>query len=266
MKKVLVGSFLLMLVSISLAAAAYTPLRQIDCRIAPHQRSKVTGSLAETQSSNWSGYAALTDIAKPKAHSVSNVSGTWVVPTLKSEKNNGFSSIWVGIDGYGSPTVEQIGTEHDWADGKQNDYAWFEMFPKSSYQIVGFPVNPGDSIGAEVKYEGNDTFKMTLTNYTQKVYTVVPSSYTKAKDTKRLSAEWVVEAPSDGTKVLPLADFDKVGFTDCLATIGGKTGAINDANWKEDDFQMAASKSTFKATPSELTNGGKGFTVTWNHE
>lgn len=257
---------LFLTVSFQLVAEGFTKLRQIDCRLAPHTRVKTKKLLDESESSNWSGYAALTDLAKPKVDSVTFVAGKWIVPQLKKTNETTFSSIWVGIDGYGSPSVQQIGTEHDWQDGKQQDYAWFEMFPKGSYQIVGFPVKPGDVIGAEVKYQGNDTYKLTLSNHTQKVYTVVPSKYTKAKKTKRLSAEWVVEAPSDGTKVLPLADFEKVGFTECQATINGKKGAIDNKRWKEDELVMATGGRTVKAKPTTLTNSGKDFAVSWSHE
>lgn len=266
MKKVVLSSVLFLTLSCTLVAEAFTKLRQIDCRLAPHTRVKTKKVLEESQSSNWSGYAALTDLAKPKVGSVTFVAGKWNVPKLKETKETAFSSIWVGIDGYGSPSVQQIGTEHDWQDGKQQDYAWFEMYPKGSYQIVGFPVQPDDLIGAEVKYQGNDTYKLTLFNHTQKVYTVVPSKYTKVKGTKRLSAEWVVEAPSDGTNILPLADFEKVGFTDCQATINGKTGAIENKRWKDDDIVMQTGGRTIKAKPTTLTNSGEDFAVSWNHE
>ena len=43
-----------------------------------------------------------------------------------------YSSVWVGIDGYSSNTVEQIGTEQDVsANGKTSYYAWYEMYPQA---------------------------------------------------------------------------------------------------------------------------------------
>ena len=62
--------------------------------------------------------------------SVSYVAGSWVVPTV-STKTNGYSSVWVGIDGYSSSTVEQIGTEEDVVNGKATYYAWYEMYPSA---------------------------------------------------------------------------------------------------------------------------------------
>jgi hypothetical protein len=49
--------------------------------------------------------------------SVTDVTGSWTVPavdcTSPNGTPNGYSSFWVGIDGYGSNTVEQIGTDSD---------------------------------------------------------------------------------------------------------------------------------------------------------
>ena len=66
-------------------------------------KSSATVTPIASTSSNWSGYAA-----SAPANSVSYVAGSWVVPTASS-KTNGYSSVWVGIDGYNSSTVEQIG-------------------------------------------------------------------------------------------------------------------------------------------------------------
>jgi peptidase A4-like protein len=71
---------------------------------------------------------------------------------------------WVGIDGYSDGTVEQVGTEQDWANGSPVYYAWFEVYPRFAYKIVNFPVTPGDTMAAEVKYLGNRTYKLTMTN------------------------------------------------------------------------------------------------------
>jgi hypothetical protein len=42
------------------------------------------------------------------------------------------------------------------------------------------------------------------------------------------SAEWIVEAPSTTTGVLPLADFGKVAFNSCSATLNYKRRPIRD--------------------------------------
>jgi hypothetical protein len=246
--------------------SAFTRLDRIDCIITPIYNTKRDRIQGEAVSNNWCGYVALTSLSKPKKKSVTSVSGRWKVPKLKTKKKRAYSSIWVGIDGYRSKTVEQIGTEHDWIGGKQQNYAWFEMFPRGSYKIVGFPVHTGDSITAKVRYKGNNSFKLSIYNHTKKVYTVIPSSYTKAHGTSRLCAEWIVEAPSDRANLLPLANFDKVKFTSCKATINHKTSAIHSKHWKDGEILMATKNQTPKAKPSSLHNNGKDFTVTWKHK
>ena len=63
-------------------------------------------------SSNWSGYAAETNLASPQSGAVSDVTGTWQVPFVTGTIN-AWSSAWVGIDGYASNSVEQLGTDSD---------------------------------------------------------------------------------------------------------------------------------------------------------
>jgi hypothetical protein len=241
-------------------------LKQIKCQMTPHVRSRPHQKIEESTSLNWSGYAAVTNLKKPKTNTVSSVSATWTVPTISATPDNSYSSIWVGIDGYASGSVEQIGTEHDWANGSQQNSAWFEMYPQGSYDIQGFPVNVGDSISASVNFKGDGVFELAIYNNTQSVYTIVPSSYTTSTSAARSSAEWVVEAPATNSGILPLADFSEVSLTDCQATINGVTGAINDNKWQSDGLIMALKNGTIKAETSDLTGDGSGFSVTWNHE
>src|SRR5215831_3494434 len=64
----------------------------------------------QVSSTNWSGYA----ITGAKG-SVSDVRASWVVPSIVGQcpSTDQYSSFWVGIDGYSSNTVEQIGTDSD---------------------------------------------------------------------------------------------------------------------------------------------------------
>lgn len=219
-------------------------------------------------SSNWCGYASyLLRNGLPAANVVTSVSGNWVCPTLLSTPDNSYSAFWVGIDGYSSQTVEQIGTAHNWVTGGtgQQNYAWFEMYPGGAYQIVGFPCNPGDVMNGKVTYSGNNVFQLILTNQTRHVYVIIPSSYTKLVGAKRSSAEWIAEAPSLGNSVVPLSNFQTDTFSACSATINGKTGPIASPNWQNASITMVG-PSYIKAFPSALNAGKNGFTVTWRHE
>jgi hypothetical protein len=252
-------------------------IQKIECTIAPLNsnrektiRERKQLSVQESTSTNWSGYAAATSLANPAPGSVNTVYGAWVVPTLSPTPNDTYSSIWVGIDGYGSGSVEQIGTEHDWSNGQQQNYAWYEMYPQDSYEIVGFPLVPGDHISAAVTYIGNNTFQLIIANNTRNVYTSVPTAHTKSSTAQRSSAEWIVEAPSDQTGPLPLADFNQAFMFGCLANINGVIGAINNPHWQNDQLTMVRPSGAIKANTSPLSptpsDGGSQFLVTWQHE
>ncbi len=214
-------------------------------------------------STNWSGYAVETKLSAPQNGAVTDVKGTWVVPTVQASTSaNTYSSTWVGIDGYSDSTVEQLGTEQDWSSGAGSYYAWFEMYPKGGYLISGFPVNPGDTITAEVQAFSTGLFTLKMTNVTQNVSF---STNQRNKNAKRQSAEWIVEAPWSGG-VLPLADFGTENFSACATTINGHTGTISDPTWQNDPITMETSSGTVKAQPSALSPDGSSFSDTWYHE
>ncbi|MDR3646152.1 MAG: G1 family endopeptidase [Candidatus Babeliales bacterium] len=221
-------------------------------------------------STNWCGYGALTNLVNPVVNSVSQVSGYWIVPQLSPSKGQTFSSAWVGIDGFVSPTVEQTGTEHDWINGKQFNYAWFEMYPLAEDRmgLMNFPVDIGDLISGMVSYLGNSIFMISLTNHTKKVFTIIPTKYTTSSVAKRSSAEWIIEAPccTFSGDILPLAHFNKINFYNCTATINNVTGSIDDKSWKNEKLIMITNNNIPKALASALTCGGRNFNATWKHE
>jgi hypothetical protein len=165
-----------------------------------------------------------------------------------------FSSFWVGLDGDGTATVEQTGTEADCDGGTPSYQGWFEMFPNAPV-FFDNPVQPGDAMSASVVAAGGGVFTLTLTDSTQGW----TQTTNQTSDTAQLgSAEVIAEAPSDGTgAVLPLSNFGTVTFTDSTAD--------NTAFGNENPgaLTMVSASSVTEATPSALT-GGNAFTVTWN--
>jgi hypothetical protein len=98
---------------------------------------------------------------------VTAVSGSWVVPTVTgSGRGPTYSGVWVGIDGFSSNTVEQIGTEQDAVKGVARYYAWWEMYSSGIGQpeqlISGSTIKPGDAITASVQYMGSGNFVLTI--------------------------------------------------------------------------------------------------------
>jgi hypothetical protein len=219
---------------------------------------------------NWAGYDIVNNVQNP----VNDVKGSWIVPTslnCQYQKKNTYAAFWVGIDGDGSNTVEQIGTESDCISGKASYSAWYEFYPSPSHTI-SMSVSPGDYMTAEVNYTGGQfILSMTDTNPT----TGVSVSYNTAQtvpNAKRISGEWIVEAPSMGS-ILPLTDFGvaylgldftKVLNTDYASVDGGNLLSIGSfANYQS--ITMVSHSMQTKAMPSPLLDGGTSFTTTWYH-
>lgn len=140
-------------------------------------------------STNWSGYAAETNLSTPASNAVTQVSGSWKVPSV-SGKTTAYSSVWVGIDGYSSNSVEQLGTEQDTSrSGGTSYYAWYEMYPNPSMEITSVKLSPGDSISASVTYSSGAYTLKIADNSTGKSF-----STTQTATAQRSSAEWIVEA------------------------------------------------------------------------
>jgi len=205
-----------------------------------------TANVTDVASENWAGYAAT-----GAAGSLTSVSSSWAEPAVTCGGTETFSSFWVGLDGDGTPTVEQTGTEADCAGGAASYQGWYEIFPNAPV-FFSNPVQPGDAMSASVVSDGDGTFTLTLTDgtqgWTQTTQQAVP-------DAQLGSAEIIAEAPSNGT-VLPLADFGTVNFTSAAvddAPIG------DSANLSE--LTMESSSGAALATPSALT-GGNAFSIT----
>jgi hypothetical protein len=232
----------------------------------------------DSTSGNWSGYAVPLD-TRGVTDTFSNVQGSWKVPTVTGATgptSDTYSSAWVGLDGYTDGTVEQVGSEQDWTGSAQENYVWFETYPSAAYEIMGFPISPGDSISAQVQYTGQITvrgyrgrtmvesvFRLTIVNTTKNVTFTVPTTYTTIPSAVRSSAEWVMEAPT-GYDVLPLADFGTISFSNCEAASvhsGGKLVPIN--FWTPDPMTMIDPNGG-GSVPSSLSANGQAFSATWS--
>jgi hypothetical protein len=244
----------------------------IATQIARHQPSpfrfherRFDGTVTST---NWSGYAVT-------GTNVTDVKGSWIVPAVNcstttttsprsrfQQQQDEYAAFWVGIDGYSSNTVEQIGTDSDCDGSQPTYYAWFEFYPRPGYLINNFPVSPGNIISAEVSY-GSTTkqFTVTLSNLT------TGSSFSTSMQlpsAARTSAEWITEAPSSGSganSILALADFGTADFgqaytpvsSTCYATVNGTAGPIGSfSTWES--ITMVSSSGVDEAIPSPLTN------------
>ncbi|MFJ2580812.1 G1 family glutamic endopeptidase [Kitasatospora aureofaciens] len=204
------------------------------------------GGVLRSTSGNWAGYAATGGM-------FTSVSASWVQPSVSCAGTNTWSSFWVGLDGDGSNTVEQIGTEADCSGGSPVYSSWYEMYPQYPSNF-GNTVRPGDHFTASVTTNGSGSFTLTLSDTTQGWSRTVNKSLRSAA---LASAEVIAEAPSSSSGVLRLSDFGSVSFTS--ATVNGRSLGSSNAS----SITMASGGVT-KATTSGLS-GGTAFSVTWKH-
>jgi Peptidase A4 family len=244
----------------------------------PSPTSTSTANPDATASSNWSGYAAATNLNDPQTGSVTAVSGSWVVPTVTDTSGGSSdSAVWVGIDGYSSTssTVEQIGTSQDVVNGTVQYQAWYEMYSTGRQQpeqvISSMTIEPGDSISASVQYLSSGAhagdFELTITDNSRSndSFTIyVSSAQTQSPTAEMSSAEWVVETPSLGNNLANLANFGTVTFTNASATIDGVTGPINDSAWQSQAMNIVSGAGTNEDTTSVLADSGTSFSVTYD--
>jgi hypothetical protein len=209
---------------------------------AAHHNGKVV--LHDT-SDNWAGYAST-------GSSYTSVSSSWTQPSVSCGDEDTYSSFWVGLDGDGTSSVEQTGTEADCSGGQAEYSSWYEMYPADPVTYSD-DVEPGDSFTATVTTDGSGDFTLTLTDNTQgwnETQNETGSSATGG------SAEVIAEAPySNG--VLPLSDFGTVDFTG--ATVDGS--AIGDSS--PDSIDLVSDGGVTEATTSSLDSSGEDFSVTW---
>ncbi|QMU76582.1 hypothetical protein GXW83_13360 [Streptacidiphilus sp. PB12-B1b] len=234
--------------AVALPAAAAAPLLQAPMHhtggAAPFFISHGGGLKHTTVTSdNWSGYAAT-------GSTYTSVSTTFTEPAVNCSSGDGYSSFWVGLDGYSSESVEQTGTEADCSGGQATYSAWYEMYP--AYPVTySNRVRPGDVITETVSYASN-TYTLTLKNSTE--------GWTKTTTKKesglaRSSAEVVAEAPYSGG-VLPLDNFGTVNFSN--STVNGSSLSSTSPT----GMNMVSDSGVPEATISSLSGGS--FSVTWN--
>jgi hypothetical protein len=168
------------------------------------------GRKANQHSTNWAGYAVT-------GGTYTSVSSNWVEPYV-SCTSSGIVGFWIGLDGWGSRTVEQDGTGVDCSSGSPQQFAWWETYPVNSIQVYDAPVAAGDRMSSSVLDQGGGHYLMVLTdatqNWTERNAVYAPT----ARDT---SAEIVAEAVTTGSSITALPDFGAVSFTG--STINGGT-------------------------------------------
>jgi hypothetical protein len=238
----------------------------------------------DVQSQNWSGYADDQD-------TYNSVAASWTQPAVDCSAGGGVgggvlggllganglgnllgpgssaASFWVGLDGYNSNSVEQLGADSDCNGTTPTYYAWWEMYPNPSQVLSSsYPVKPGDQMTAWVASNGSGTdFYLALKDST--AGWSFATNQTASPGFGRTSGEIVAEAPSECNILfcseLPLADFGQVGFGNGdLIDNSGRNGSLSAFN--ANAITMASSGKTL-AVPSDLSADGRSFSVSWKN-
>jgi hypothetical protein len=234
-------------VTLSLAVPATARSSIGLLRHAPAHAKRV--ALAEEQSTNWAG-------CDNTGSHYTTVSASWVQPSVTCPKQGTYySSFWIGLDGDGSNSVEQTGSEADCSRGRASYYSWYEFYP--AYPVnYSNTVRPGDHFSASVTSNGSGKYTLVLSDTTQGWSHTTTGS---APSALNASAEAIAEAPSSNRGVLPLANFGTVSFTNVTVN-GAALGTVPTPN----RLTMVTSGGTTKASTSALS-GNNAFSVTWHH-
>jgi hypothetical protein len=220
-----------------------------DHRVAGHA-SKIKG-LSQVQSNNWSGYA-------DTGSGFTTVTAKWTEPKASCTSASSLAAFWVGIDGYSSTSVEQDGTLIECDGGSPSYFSWWEMYPSNDVQVVGGSVEPGDVITASVVRSGT-SYKLSVTDSTHPANSF--STTQSCSDCANSSAEWIAEAPTGSSGIVPLSHFSP--FTPYAATVKttSKSGVIS--SFADDEITMVDGSGNVEAQPGPLNAAGRQFTVTW---
>jgi len=230
------------LLSLGAVAAGTVPGASAGAAVVRHAQPRGRRHSDQT----WAGYAVT------GGGPYTSVSGSWNVPTMNCSHGGGDASPWVGIDGWGNDTVEQIGIDLDCRQGRGSYHPWVEMYPAAS-DYFGESVHAGDRLTASVSVSGG-TWTLTERD------TTAGWSRTFRRKPKHApqesSAEAIVEDVGSGGAP-PVPDFNTVDFS--AVSVGGTSLASAGSA-----HQTTLERNSTPLTRESSLSGGS-FSVTWTH-
>ena len=201
---------------------------------------------ANSTSGNWSGYAAY-------GTSFNNVYAKWQVPAVNcSGFATGATSTWVGLDGYGNGTVEQLGTAEQCFWGGASYHAWYELYPAGEVALPSsYAVHPYDTMEARTMYlAASRSYYFYMHDISRGwAWALIVAAPSNPRPTNT-TAEWIAEQPSCVYTCSWLANFGTTFFWDAEASRTG-SGAQPITAFAHDAITMV-NGSTVKAVPSSL--------------
>ena len=254
-----------------LETAVVTPHQHRPRKVLPGTRpAEVIDGVTVSYNLIWAGYAVT-------GSDFTQVQGSWIVTAVDCTKTpNSDSSEWVGIDGWSSNTVEQVGTDADCNGKSPFYYVWYEFYPLNTVVIKDVSIAAGDKFSASVTYDGGNEYTVSITNETTGQYFSKEVEFSGADGSgvpPRNSAEWIEEM--DGNE---LSDFGIDPFGELYTGVSGGTDSAVDASTSGPiiDFGSAVQRSISTkngsrgsedtAVPSALASDGASFKVDWKSE
>jgi len=219
-----------------------------------HAVKNVTAS----SSFNWSGYA---DTAT-KHQTFTKVSGAWTTPSVTCNAEDQITSDWVGLDGFNSNTVEQLGTISWCFQGAPTYFTWYEMFPKGTVE-VGTALKPGDKISASVTRTGT-SYALKLTDATTAGNNISVTKTCALATCVDTSAEWISERPSFSIGIVPQAHYNAFKITAGSVTANGHTTTIG-AGPGVNSITMVDATNTYNLNTASTLTTGNAFSTTWKN-
>lgn len=205
---------------------------------------------ASDTSRNWSGYAA-TD------GTYTAVNGTWTVPVIKNPGGSGYGAdaAWVGIGGIGSRDLIQAGTQSTAdVDGSVTYQTFYETLP-DSLTPMSVSVSPGDSVSVSIREVSDGNWRVAIHNNS----TGRNETHDIAYDSSHSSAEWIEEAPTVGRRIVPLADFGQIRFTNTTAVRDNREVTLGQANARA--ITLGSRFGPVLASASQIGDDGASFSV-----
>lgn len=262
-------AFLISLVVLAFLQVAFVPAFGSYAPNTQNGTANHAAVMQNTNSLNWAGYVASSNMKSPSA-TVTSVAGSWIVQNVTgSGQKATYSSQWIGIGGFfsGDSSLIQTGTESDYNGGGATSYsAWWELLPAAETTITGMTVTPGDIMQAHIftVSSTSNLWNIYLNDTTKHETFYKQVTYASSK----LSAEWIEERPQVNGHLSTLADFGTAYFGQnytkiigtANATISGVAGSISSFSYES--ITMVTYSSTL-AQPSLLNSGGTSFTVTY---
>ena len=222
------------------------------------RHARAVRNVTATGSFNWSGYA---DTATA-AQTFTKVSGAWTTPSVACSAEDQITSDWVGLDGFNSNTVEQLGTISWCFQSKPVYFTWYEMFPAGTVE-VGTALKPGDKISASVTRTGT-SYALKLTDSTTTGNNISVTKTCALATCKDTSAEWVSERPSFSIGVAPQAHYNAFKLTSGAQTSSGKAGTIGTGPGVN-AITMVDATGTYNLNTVSALTGGNSFSTTWKN-